>query len=39
MRYNQLYLAFAKALAATPEHTQLSGKVFRALRSNSRARG
>lgn len=39
MKHNQLYLAFAKALSNTPEHTKLTGKVFRALRSNSRSRG
>lgn len=33
---NNMYLAFAKALAATPEHTKLTGKVFRALRANAR---
>lgn len=31
-----MYYAFEKALAATPEHTRLSGKVFRALRANAR---
>lgn len=34
-----MYIAFEKALAATLEHTRLSGKVFRALRSNRRTRG